>query len=210
MTVFSPILGLVAEDSDHVRTQQMSCPSYHVAYFVTIFTTDTEDGHRSSGQQSKIQLSARLVSSWELRRICSMPLSQLLVVAGNSRNLLKSHNSYFCLHCHMFAPMSLCLCVSSLPIRIPVILGEGHIPLLYDVILGNYNCSGPISKQGLVPGSTWMIRRPHPTQETHQLCAHSSIAIVVNSPSPQPQASVPKSTLHFHLPLTSYPNYHQA
>lgn len=104
MTVFSPILGLVAEDSDHVRTQQMSCPSYHVAYFVTIFTTDTEDGHRSSVQQSKIQLSARLVSSWELRRICSMPLSQLLVVAGNSRNLLKSHNSYFCLHCHMFAP----------------------------------------------------------------------------------------------------------
>lgn len=123
MTLFRSILGLKAEDSDYVRTQQMPCPSYHIASFVTIFTTDAEDGHSSSGQQSKMQLSARLASSWELRRICSMPLSQLLVVAGKSRNLLKSHSSYFCFHCHMCASMSLCLCVSSLLIRIPVILG---------------------------------------------------------------------------------------
>lgn len=111
MILFRSLLGLKAEDSDYVRTQQMPCPSYHIAYCVSIFTTDTEDGHRSSGQQSKMQLSARLVSSWELRRICSMPLFQLLVVAGKSRNLLKSHSSYFCFQCHMFASESLPLCL---------------------------------------------------------------------------------------------------
>ena len=43
MTSFISIAGLVAEGP------WMHCPSYHTAYLVTIFTTDTEDGHISSG-----------------------------------------------------------------------------------------------------------------------------------------------------------------
>lgn len=117
------ILGLKAEGLWLCQDTADALPSYHIASFVTILQLMLKMGTAQVAQQSKMQLSTELASSWELRRICSMPLSQLLVVAGKSRNLLKSHSSYFCFHCHMCASMSLCLCVSSLLIRIPVILG---------------------------------------------------------------------------------------